>query len=150
MSARTRSVSAAIRSVSAPSALQIDVVGLSVLLLRSPAGWARSAAGPLLLDLLVVREAASSGSGAPHTKSLEFECPRFAADGRRIAALRVRTPLLACCVSGWSPQGGRVRSKSVLAPYPMLARPVSIELIDLPFSHLSHVAVKHLFQCCDV
>jgi hypothetical protein len=54
----------------------------------------------------------------------------------------VRSPGLACCVAGWLQQGGRTRSESVLDPCSMLARPVSIELIDLPISHLSHVAVK--------
>ncbi len=54
----------------------------------------------------------------------------------------VGTPGLACCVAGWSPPGGRARSESVLAPCSMLAWPVSIELIDLPFSHLSHVAIN--------
>ncbi len=39
-------------------------------------------------------------------------------------------------------RGRRARSESVLAPCPMLAQPVSIELIDLPFFHLSFVAVK--------
>ena len=37
--------------------------------------------------------------------------------------------------------GRRARSKSVLAPCSML---VSIELIDLPFSHLLHGVVKHV------
>ncbi len=53
MSARTPSVSAVIRLVNAPPTLRIDVVGPDpppVLLLRPSAGWARSSAGPLLLD----------------------------------------------------------------------------------------------------
>jgi hypothetical protein len=145
MSARTRSVSA-IRSVSAPPLLRIDVVGPDprpVLLLRSSAGWARSSAGPLLLDPRVVRDAASSGSGSPHSESLGLECACLAADRPRRAALRMRTPWLACCVAGWSPPGGRARSESVLAPCSMLAWQVSKELMDLPFSHLSHLAIKH-------
>jgi hypothetical protein len=122
MSARTRSVPAVIRLVSALPVLRIAVVGPDprpVLLLRSSAGWARSSAGPLLLESLdprVVREA---------------------------AALRVRTPGLACCEAGWSPPGGRASPESVLAPCSMLAWPVSIELIDLPSCHLSHVTVEH-------
>ncbi len=32
----------------------------------------------------------------------------------RACALRVRTPWLACCAAGWSPQGGRARSESVI------------------------------------
>jgi hypothetical protein len=60
------------------------------------------------------------------------------------AALRVRSPGLACCVAGWSPPGGRARSESVLVPCTMLAWPVSIELIDVPFSHLSNGTIKHL------
>ncbi len=59
------------------------------------------------------------------------------------AAPRVRTPGLACCVAGWLPPGGRARSESILAPCSMLALAVSIERIDLRFSHLSHVADKH-------
>jgi hypothetical protein len=136
------------RSVSAPPVLHIDVVvpdPRPVLLLRSSTsgGWAWSFAGPVLLDPIVVSEAASSSRGAPHSESMGLECARFAADRPRRAALRVRTPVPACCVAGWSPPGIRARSELVLAPRPMLARPVSIELIDLPFSHLSHVAVKH-------
>jgi hypothetical protein len=147
MSARTRIVSAVIRSVSAPPVLRIDVVGPDphqVLLLWSSAGWGRSSSGPLLLDPRVIREAASWGRGSPHSESLGLECACLAADRPRRAALRVSTPELACCVAGWSPPGGRARSESVLAPCSMLAWPVSIELIlDLPFSHLSNVAVKH-------
>jgi hypothetical protein len=148
MSARTRSVSAVIRSVSAPPVLRIDVYPAQrpILLPRSSAGWARSSAGPLLrlLDPRVVREAASSSSDASHSKSPGLECACLAADRPRRAALRVRTPGLACCVAGCSPPGGRARSESVLAPCSMLAWPVSIELIDLPLSHLSHGAVKQV------
>jgi hypothetical protein len=45
----------------------------------------------------------------------------------------------------WARDPGPGRIKSVLAPCSILALPVSIERtrIDLPFSHLSHVAVKH-------
>ncbi len=68
------------------------------------------------------------GRGAPQSESLGLECARFAADRPRHAALRVRTPGLACCVVGWSPPGGRARSESGLAPCSMLGRPVSIEL----------------------
>ncbi len=145
MSARTRSVSAVIPSASAPPVLWIDVGGQYphlALLLRSSASWARSSAGPVLLDPRVAREAASSSRGAPHSESLGFERARFAADRPRRTALRVRTPGLAC-VAGWSPPGGRARSESVLAACAMLARLVSTELIDLPFSHLSHVASNH-------
>ncbi len=58
MSTHTQNFSAVIRSVSAPPALRIDVVGPDprpVLLLRPPAGWARSSAGPLLFNPRVVR-----------------------------------------------------------------------------------------------
>jgi hypothetical protein len=75
---------------------------------------------------------------APHSKSLRLGCARFEAERSRRAALLVRIPGLACCVAGWSPPGGRVGS--------MLVQPVSIELIDLPFSHLSYVAVKQREQ----
>ena len=56
MSSSTQSVSAVIRSVSAPPVLRIDFVGPDpppVLLLLPSACWARSSAGPLLLDLRV-------------------------------------------------------------------------------------------------
>jgi hypothetical protein len=125
-----RSVSAAIRSVSAPPVLRVDVVGPDprpVLLLRS-------SAGQLLLDPRDVREAAPSSRCVSHSESPGLACARFAADRPRRAALRVRTAWLVCCVAGWSPLGGRARSESVLTPCSMLAWPVSIELIDLPFS----------------
>jgi hypothetical protein len=80
MSARTRSVSAIIRLVSAPPALRIDVGPDPhlVLLLRSSSG-----SGPvlLLLDPLVIREAASCGT-ARLTRVI----------GTRVRALRGRTP----------------------------------------------------------
>jgi hypothetical protein len=117
MSARTRSVSSVIRSVSVQPELRIDDVGPDprpVLLFRPSAGWARSSAGPLLLDPRVVRDAASSGRGSHHSESLGLECACLAAD---------------------RPQ--------LLAPCSMLAWPVSIERIDLPFSHISHIAVDH-------
>ncbi len=69
------------------------------------------------------------------------------------------TPWPACCVVGWSPPGGcarsesvrpawwsppvrRARSESLSAPWAVLSCLVSMELIDLPFSHWSHVAAK--------
>ena len=101
MSARTRSVFAVIRSVSAPPALGIGAVGPDpppVLLLRPATGRAQSYAGPLLLDPRVVWEAESSSRGAPHSESLGLECARFAADRPRRATLRVTTPGLLCCM----------------------------------------------------
>ncbi len=143
MSACTRSVSAVIRSVSAPPALRIDVVCQDprpVLLLLSSAGLTRSPACQLLLDPGVVLDVASSGRGLPHSESLGLECACLAADCPRRTALRVGTPWLACCVAGWSPPCGRAISESVLAPCSMLVWPASIEQKDLSFSHLSHVA----------
>jgi hypothetical protein len=136
ISSSTRSVSAVIRSVS--PVLRIDVVGPDprpVPLFRSSAGWARSSDGPLLLNPQAVLEVTPSRSGAPHSESLGLESASVAADRLRRAAQRVRTPWLACCLAGWLPPFGRARSESVLAPCAMLARPGSIELIDLPFSH---------------
>jgi hypothetical protein len=80
----------------------------------------------------------TSGRGSPHSKSLGLECACLPADRPLRAALRVRTPGLACCVAGCSPPSGRARFESALAPCSMLAWPVSIELTDLPFqvSHL--------------
>ncbi len=103
-----------------------------------------SSSGLLLLDPKVVWEAASLSRCVLHSVSLGRWCARCAADCPRRAALRVRTPWLACCAAGWSRPGGRARSESVLAPYAMLAWPVSIELIDLPFSHSSYVALKQI------
>ncbi len=140
MSASTGRVSAVIRSVSAQPALRI-VVGPD----PRPVLLPQSSAGPLLLDPRVVREVPSSSRSAPHSESLGPECTNFAADRPQRTELRVRTPGLACSVAGCSPPGGRAESESVtvLAPCSMLARPVSIELIDLQFSHLSDVTVKH-------
>jgi hypothetical protein len=87
---------------------------------------------------------ASSSRGVPHSVSLGRGCARCANDRPLRPALRVRTPGLACCAAGWSPPAGRARSESVLAPCAMLAWPVSIELIGLPFFHSSHVAVQHM------
>ncbi len=86
MSARTRSVSAVIQSVSAQPVLWIDV-----LLLLSSSSWARSFAGPLLLDLRVVRvrDIASSGRGSPHFESQGLE-----------SAPRRQLPAARCAPSG--------------------------------------------------
>ncbi len=81
----------------------------------------------------------------PRSESLGLGCARCAAERprRHGAALRVGSPMLARCAAGWSPPGGRARSKSVLGPCSMLALLVSVELIDLPFSYRSHDAVTH-------
>jgi hypothetical protein len=160
MSARTRSVSAVIGSVSAPHRSH-------PISERSPSTPDRrrrpeSTPGPpapvhrrLAPGPPPARSSESSGDvqvassgrrgrGSPHSESLDLECACLAADRPRRAALRVGTPGLACCVAGWSPPGGRARSELVLVPSSMLAWPVSIELIDLPFAHLWHVAVKQV------
>ncbi len=156
MSARTRSVSAVIRLVIAPASTsdshrRPEYAPGPPVTVHQPVG-----PGPLLLDPRVVREAASSSRGTPHSESLGFdsssECARFAADLPRRAAQRVRIPGLACCVAGWSRPGGRARSESVLAQCSMLARPVSIELIDFddsclnPQDYLRRAPRPHLYK----
>jgi hypothetical protein len=91
---------------------------------------------------LHIAEVVTAPGGVLYSVLLGRVCACCAADCPLRAALRVRTLWLACSAAGWSPPGGRARSESVSAPWAMLAWPVSIERIDLQFSHLSHVAVK--------
>jgi hypothetical protein len=123
MSARTRSVSAVIRSVGAPQAFRIDVVGTDpppVLLLRPSAGWARSSAGPLLLDLRVFRAAPSIAPQWPHSESLGPGCATTWPAVRRRVALRSSTAGAAFRADGSLPSGGRARSESVSASCAMV------------------------------
>ncbi len=124
--------------------LYIGVSGSNSLKLFYPA------LGPVTAGTdLVTLPCADPGSSFVPVAPLRARC---AADCSLRAALRVRTPWLACCAAGWSPlggrdkfesvrpaersqQGSRARSESVLAPFSMLAWLVSKELIDLPFSH---------------
>jgi hypothetical protein len=149
MSARTPSVSAVIRLVNAPPAFRIDVVGPDqrpVLLLRPSAGWARSSIGPLLLDL---RESESSeqlpsiAPRWPHSESLGPGCATTWPAVRRRVALRSSIAGVACRADGCVSSGGRARSESVSASCAIVGWALSIGLIDLPFSHWTHVTFKH-------
>ena len=134
MSAHTPSVSAVIRLVNAPPALRIDVVDPDpppVLLLRPSAGWARSSAGPLLLD------------PRPHSESRGPECATTWSAVRRCVALRSSIPGVACRDDGCLPPDGRARSESVSAPLAMADCALSVELKGLPFSLWTHVTFKH-------
>jgi hypothetical protein len=143
MSALTRSVYVVIRLVSAPPSLRIDGFGPDLHLQPVGSSPPGTPPPPRSSSIRVVQEAASSSSsGVPHSELLGPECARFAAECLRRAALRMRTPGLACCVAGWSLPGARARSELVLAPCSMLARPVSKKMIELPFSHSSLVAVE--------
>jgi hypothetical protein len=61
---------------------------------------------------------------------------------RRRAALRSSIAGVAIRVDGCLPSGGRARSESVSASCAMVGWALSIGLIDLPFSHWTHVTFK--------
>ena len=143
-----RSVSAVIRSVSAPPALRIDVVGPDpppVLLLRPAAGL-----GPVLRRPAPPRTPSRPSSSHPslprwpHSESLGPECATTWPAVRRRVALRSSIAGVACRADGCLPSGGRARSESVSASCAMVAWALSMVLIDLPFSHWTHVTFK---QC---
>jgi hypothetical protein len=145
MSARTRSVSAAIRVVSAPPALRIDVVGLdppTVLLPRPAAGWAWSSAGQLFSISESSEQLPSIAPRWPHPESQEPGCATTWPAVRRRIALRSSIAGVACSTDGCLPSGGRARSESVSASCAMVGWALSIGLIDLPFSHWTHVTFK--------
>jgi hypothetical protein len=183
MSARTPSVSAVIRLVNARPAFRIDVVGPDpppVILLRPSAGWARSSAGPLLLDLRVVRAASIHRSTVASLRVTGIRVRHNMAAVRRRVALCSSIAGVACRADRCLPSGhgGRARSESVSAvmrhgrlgtiddadrlailtldachvqtplqngkasSYGRWA--LSIGLIDLPFSHWTHVTFKHV------
>ncbi len=141
MSARTRSVSAVIRLVNAPPAFR--TVGPDphpVLLLLPSAGWARTYAGPLLLGLQVVR--ANPIHRWPHSESLGPGCTTTWPAVRRRVALRSSLAGVAFRADGCLPSGGRASSESVSASCAMVGWALSSGLIDLPFSHWTHVTLK--------
>jgi hypothetical protein len=146
MSSRTPSVSAVIRLVNAPPAFRIDVVGPDpppVLLLRPSAGWARSSAGPLLLDLRVVRSAPIHRSTVASLRVTGTRVLHNMQVVRLRVALRSSLAGVAFHADGCLPSGGRARSESVSASCAMVGWALSIGLIDLPFLHWTHVKFKH-------
>ncbi len=141
MSARTRSVSDVIRSVSAPPAFRIDDVGPDpppVLLLLPSAGWARSSSIPESSEQLP-----SIAPRWPHSESLGLDCATTWPAVRRRVAHRSSIAEVACRADGCLPSGGHARSESVSASCAMVGWALSIGLIDLPFSHWTHVTFKH-------
>jgi hypothetical protein len=96
----------------------------------------RSSAGPLLLELRVVRAASPRW---PHSESLGPECATTWPAVRRRVALRSSIAGVSCCADGCLPSDGRARSESVSASCSMVGWALSMVLIDLPFSHWTHV-----------
>jgi hypothetical protein len=144
MSARTRSVSAVIRLVNAPPAFRIKVVGPDpppILLLWPSACWARSSAGPLLLDPESSEQLPSIAPRWAHSESQGSGCATTWPAVLRVA-LRSSIAGVAFHADGCLPSGGRARSESVSAPRAMVGWALSIGLIDLPFSHWTHVTFK--------
>jgi hypothetical protein len=118
MSARTRIVFAAIWLVNAPPAFRIDIIGPDpppVLLLLPSAGWARSSAGPLLLDPESSEQLPSIAPLWPHSESLGPWCATIWPAVRRRVALRSSIAGGAFRADGCLPSGGRVRSESVIS-----------------------------------
>jgi hypothetical protein len=63
---------------------------------------------------------------------------------RRRVALRSSIAGVAFRADGCLPSGGRARSESVSASCAIVGWALSIGLIDLPFSHWTHVKFKHI------
>ncbi len=61
----------------------------------------------------------------------------------RRAALRSSIAGVSCRADGCLPSDGRARSESVSASCAMVVWALSMVLIDLPFSHWTHVTFKH-------
>ncbi len=129
-----RVFSAVIRLVNAPPAFRIDVVGPDpppVLLLRPSAGL-----GPVLRRPAPPRSSSRPSSYHPSLHGgltpshWDPSAPRH---GLRCAGR----------ADGCLPSGGRARSESVSASCAMVGWALSIGLIDLPFSHWTHVTFKH-------
>jgi hypothetical protein len=125
-----------------------DPPPVRVLLLRPPAGWARSSAGP---SSSIISESSEERPSIaprwPHSESLGPGCATVTAwpAVRRRVALRSSIAEVAFRADGCLPSGGRARSESVSASCAMVGWALSIGLIDLPFSHWTHfhVTFKH-------
>jgi hypothetical protein len=79
----------------------------------------------------------------PHSESLGPGCATTWPAVRRRVALRSSIAGVACRADGCLPLGGHARSDSVPASCAMVGWALSIGLIDLPFSHWTHVTFKH-------
>ena len=115
-----------------------------VLLLWSSAGWARSSAGPLLYNPQSSEQLPSIAPRWPHSESLGPGCATPWPAVRRRVTLRSSIAGVACRADGCLPSGGRARSEPVSASCAMVGWALSIGLIDLPFSHWTHVTFKHM------
>jgi hypothetical protein len=79
----------------------------------------------------------------PHSESLGPGCATTWPAVRRCLALRSSLAGVAFRADGCLPSGGRARSESESASCAMVGWALSIVLIDLPFSHRTHVTFKH-------
>jgi hypothetical protein len=79
----------------------------------------------------------------PHSESLGPECVTTWPAVRRRVALRSSIAGVSCCADGCLPSDRRARSESVSVSCAMVAWELSMVLIDLSFSHWTHVAFKH-------
>ncbi len=140
-----RVFSAVIRLVNAPPAFQIDVVGPA----PGPPAPALRRLGP---GPPPARSSSNSESSEqlpsiaprwPHSESLGPKCVTTWPAVRRRVALHSSIARVACRADGCLPSGGRARSESVSASCAMVAWAPSIGLIDVPFSHWTHVTFKH-------
>ncbi len=142
MSAHTPSVSAVIRLVNAPPAGPDPP---PVLLL--PALRRLGPAPPLARSTSISESSEQLPSIAPrwpHSESLGPGCATTWPAVRRRVALRSSIARVAFRADGCLPSGGRAGSESVSASCAMVGWTLSIGLIDLPFSHWTHVTFKHL------
>ena len=78
----------------------------------------------------------------PHSESLGPECATTWSAVRRRVALRSSIVGVAFRADGCLLSSGRARSESVSASCAMVAWALSMVLIDLPFSHWTHVTFK--------
>ncbi len=79
----------------------------------------------------------------PHSESLGPGCATTWPAVRQRVALRSCIAGVACRADRCLPSGGRARSESISASCAMIGWALSIVLIDLPFSHWTHVTFKH-------
>ncbi len=78
----------------------------------------------------------------PHSESLGPKCGTTWPALCGCVALRSSIAGVSCCADGFLPSDGRARSESVSASCAMVAWALSMVLIDLPFSHWTHVTFK--------
>jgi hypothetical protein len=142
-----RRVSAVIRSVSAPPALRIDVVGPDPP--SGPPAPARRRHWPGPPPARSSSDSESSGQLPsiaprwPYSESRRPECATTWPAVLRRVALRRTIVGVACRGDGCLPTGERAISESVSASCALVAWALSMVLIDLPFSPWTHVSFKH-------